>query len=164
MSEQLQRPFLSFEYWTVMENRSSGVLKVSVSVLRNSGDVVSAELGIMGPLAGLARWAVTTGDPLTRGWWGMATGSRITTQAGIRYVNVDIYCFNCYTYIGRETYLYPLYRWDPCQPHYHHSPPKLYCVWQWPTIHNSSTYSLHSPLYNQEYFVDIRIIDDNLGF
>ena len=52
MSEQLQRPFLSFEYWTVMENRSSGVLKVSVSVLRNSGDVVSAELGIMGPLAG----------------------------------------------------------------------------------------------------------------
>ena len=46
-----------------MENRSSGVLKVSVSVLRNSGDVVSAELGIMGPLAGLARWAVTTGDP-----------------------------------------------------------------------------------------------------
>ena len=51
MSEQLQFS----EYWTVLENRSSGVLKVSVSVLRNSGDVVSAELGIMGPLAGLAR-------------------------------------------------------------------------------------------------------------
>ena len=38
-----------------MENRSSGLLKVSVWVLRTSGDVVSAELGIMGPLAAVAR-------------------------------------------------------------------------------------------------------------
>ena len=45
-----------------MENRSSGVLKVSVSVLRNSGDVVSAELGIMGPLAG-------DGQVSSDHWW-----------------------------------------------------------------------------------------------
>ena len=38
-----------------MENRSSGLLPISVWVLRTSGDVVSAELGIMGPLAAVAR-------------------------------------------------------------------------------------------------------------
>ena len=38
-----------------MENRSSGLLPVSVWVLRTSRDVVSAELGIMGPLAAVAR-------------------------------------------------------------------------------------------------------------
>ena len=87
-----------------MENRSSGLLPVSVWVLRTSRDVVSAELGIMGPLAAVARWPVTTGDPLTRPL--MRDGHRELDNNpvwGYRYVNVDIYCFNCYTYIGRET-------------------------------------------------------------